>query len=1170
MEGTRKLPQLFFSALVAAAVATPVFGSATTKRAINMADLATLTNGSVSDVSPIYQSYFASKLFDGILTGMGNRWLAIKTNNVYVVYKFNAPTTVNAISLFTPGDDNGYGTAARAPKTWTFSGSHDGETWTTLDTQPSETGWPSAAQERFYLFENSTPYTYYKFNCTANNGAADYVQLIELDFYNCVAPVLDACAVEVSGGNAFTVSAEVNVQEADTVSLIANDGTTVTTNVFATAVSANTSVTGTVTGLATGKTYELSVLAENDGQYDEVAMGTYYLGELTLGAATDASEVTLTAGTVEVSRASADPLPLAVKYSITGNVGTEGVTWEAPVAIEIPAGSATGSLLVKPLVDVTVAEDVTATVALAGGNYGIPAAPGNATTLTIQNASEPAGYTYTAQTITNAFDNPAGGFFTSAITEAIKNTGNLVINFVRVEDAPEGLREFAQSNNGTSVEANANSFSHDWLLTPSLVLTKDALTTNCVRYAAETVTGLKGRQDIRAYAGSWYVPADGTYSFRMHMAYAGLFSLDGKLILRQPTTAAVTTNGVELTAGWHSFYVAFLATNAGDNSKVGPANGETLGFSFSASNEALTAAAPGHAFDTTDGYKFSTAFTSVLVPSIWAKGGDVIVDCANIPGDLRVAGQIASIDYRIKFANLPAGRTLEVGRPANYQMSYSGYQNFETFAYVKWTSVSVPPGVNIRFEGSVVVDNSWTVAGRSVGYEGDHRAFSLGRWVVLATEVPDFFGRHTDEFVFPDGLLYLQFACPEVLGDTATIRLPRFSGIGLGGAPFTLVKNGVTELPIKLQSVGKQYRNDFELGSNDAVLNGTSPWDSADSILGNVTGGNVWFTGWGRRMSLYGNVNVREAKVGQRGDRIRFLPKTGSAASVATLTLSADMPKLTDTSLYVGSACIYLPETPGEHPLSVGTLDAADAVFNESLSYARRLGATVSTCSNCTINVGTLKGKGVHLRTLTTMSTQWDATNDDVKETDHGFANFVFGEINGNNPMKVYVSTNVNITVTNIVKAAAFDYAVMASGINAAVLDIEGTCAAGTTVKAADIAMLPARVKGLVGDITLTDETEGRTYPVTFDFDRGVPVGGCDGSGRLAAAPSSGTIELSLTGEPVRGTWGILRFDDPNGKLDNWTVTAPRMYGRFGVSVIKDQYGFSLRTGRLGLIIGFR
>ena len=73
---------------------------------------------------------------------------------------------------------------ARSPKAWTFYGSNDGETWTALDTRSNETGWASACEARDYSFDNDTAYLYYKYDCTALNGATDYLQVWELEFYH--------------------------------------------------------------------------------------------------------------------------------------------------------------------------------------------------------------------------------------------------------------------------------------------------------------------------------------------------------------------------------------------------------------------------------------------------------------------------------------------------------------------------------------------------------------------------------------------------------------------------------------------------------------------------------------------------------------------------------------------------------------------------------------------------------------------------------------------------------------------------------------------------------------------------------------------------------------------------------------------------------------------------
>lgn len=218
------------------------------------------------------------------------------------------------------------------------------------------------------------------------------------------APQLGAVSLVRTGAAAYSVSAEESVNTADTMSWIANDGASVpATNAFATAVAAGTTETGTISNLTADKTYQISVLAENANGADEKTAGVIYTGALTLGATTDANEYRLVAGGVTVSRAAADPFPLTVTYTISGSAGSEGTTWAAPVAVTIPANETSAVLPVEPLMDGDVTADVAITVALATGNYELPAS--NAATLTLLNLAAPAGKkTWTATADGNASD----------------------------------------------------------------------------------------------------------------------------------------------------------------------------------------------------------------------------------------------------------------------------------------------------------------------------------------------------------------------------------------------------------------------------------------------------------------------------------------------------------------------------------------------------------------------------------------------------------------------------------------------------------------------------------------------------------------------------------------------------------------------------------------------
>ncbi|MBQ6137389.1 MAG: hypothetical protein IJI73_08475 [Kiritimatiellae bacterium] len=930
------------------------------------------------------------------------------------------------------------------------------------------------------------------------------VSTVESEAYTHVAPgapMIGDVALSRTGVATYSISATVGVNAAD-VFWVADDGANVATNDLQAGVAVGGTATGTISGLAADKTYRISALAKNDnGSYLKEA-GVIYTGELTLGAKVDASEAKLTAGSVAVSRAGNDPFPLSLNYTITGTTGTQGVTWEAPAEVVIPEGSDTGSLIVQPLVDFGVDEDITVKVTLASGNYEVKDSPDDSKDLQILNSDTPQGYEFV--TITNAFENPAGGYFWSDYkTQCFTNTSNRAINFAQLGDGESGLREFV-TEYGSDIYAVY--VSRDWLLYAACASNKKSASTQTSVRVAETeaTEGVKTKRTVYTYAGSWRIPTDGVYSFRMNMFNAGVFSLDGRLVLKQSTGGtAVTTNGVALSAGWHNFCVSFLA-HASQN-KIGPASGETLGFSFSAGNAQLTKAEPGSAFNS-DNCEFNTAFNAVLLPCLCAKGGDLVVNCANVVGNFRVANTLASRGGNFKIVNLPADGTLEFGRPVAISThGYYGYQSLETFAFVDWSKTAIPFGASVRFEGSIAVNSTWTSSG--------HSAYALGNHVVLATDVANFFGVLDQEFRYPDGLAFLHVGTPQVLGQTAKVYVPANGGFGACGNAIML--HSSMNYPAMNNTAAYTFENDIELG-DAAAVNGSLIWNGADNngnvniLSGNITGnGGVKTTGYSHRLTMKGQVNVASGVGGQRACRLNFCPKAGSGPSSISGTVELSGEK--DVN-YAGASIFYCPETPGEHPFSIGTLSGIDADWVEGRTFTGRRGVTISTCSNNTYNIGSLIGAGIHLRAVVpTSGGVWNVTND---KEDVGPANFVFGQINGSAGMNIYVSSNVSVTVTNIVKAAAFHYEVMSNGVNAAVLDIEGTVADGTTITATDVAMLPARIKGFVGDITLTDTTPGRTYDVVYDFDRGVAIGGCDGSGNLVAAPASGTINLSFTGSP--------------------------------------------------------
>lgn len=69
----------------------------------------------------------------------------------------------------------------RDPAACQFQGSNDGSTWTTLDTESSQS-FPYRYQTNYYDISNTTPYRYYRLYITAGNSEND-VQVSELGLF---------------------------------------------------------------------------------------------------------------------------------------------------------------------------------------------------------------------------------------------------------------------------------------------------------------------------------------------------------------------------------------------------------------------------------------------------------------------------------------------------------------------------------------------------------------------------------------------------------------------------------------------------------------------------------------------------------------------------------------------------------------------------------------------------------------------------------------------------------------------------------------------------------------------------------------------------------------------------------------------------------------------------
>lgn len=102
------------------------------------------------------------KVVDG---NHNSKFLNEYSNDLWMQLAYDEPVIVRAYTLTSANDADG-----RDPRDWKFMGSHDGVTWTQLDSRTGETFNQRFLTRRFD-FNNSTAYKYYRIYITANNGS---------------------------------------------------------------------------------------------------------------------------------------------------------------------------------------------------------------------------------------------------------------------------------------------------------------------------------------------------------------------------------------------------------------------------------------------------------------------------------------------------------------------------------------------------------------------------------------------------------------------------------------------------------------------------------------------------------------------------------------------------------------------------------------------------------------------------------------------------------------------------------------------------------------------------------------------------------------------------------------------------------------------------------------
>ena len=116
----------------------------------------------------------ATKAFDD---STSTKWL-IGNSTGWIQYDF-AGAIAWAINQYTVASANDV--PARDPKNWTFQGSNNGTSWTTLDTRSNES-FASRLLKKTYNFTNTTAYQMYRLNISANSGDS-LLQIAEIEMF---------------------------------------------------------------------------------------------------------------------------------------------------------------------------------------------------------------------------------------------------------------------------------------------------------------------------------------------------------------------------------------------------------------------------------------------------------------------------------------------------------------------------------------------------------------------------------------------------------------------------------------------------------------------------------------------------------------------------------------------------------------------------------------------------------------------------------------------------------------------------------------------------------------------------------------------------------------------------------------------------------------------------
>ena len=418
-------------------------------------------------------------------------------------------------------------------------------------------------------------------------------------------------------------------------------------------------------------------------------------------------------------------------------------------------------------------------------------------------------------------------------------------------------------------------------------------------------------------------------------------------------------------------------------------------------------------------------------------------------------------------------------------------------------------------------------------------------------------------------------------------------GVELRYVPGTVTRDASGTNTIKCSS-GNYLKDPLELnGSSYVSYEAVNPF----VISGKLTGtGKLRGANFNSQyvipgtLDFYGDIDF--SSQGSDGSRVIIQSRsiTGTIRSVAFYSPGPNSTYRYHTTYGMSFVSFEVPE--GNDPLKIDEWKSGNGGFGQNTAGNQeqaadnrwwRFGLGLYCWNNNTVHINRYTGTGV---------THFFADNKVYSDTRTAKGNAYIEIDSIPSASTLYLSTNVYLTVGNVAAGASFDYTCESNAFTEATLDITNGCSTAAKVKARCLEMLPSRLSGFKGTVSLVavaptdDPTAVRTYDMAIDFDKVFyNTRGCIGSGTLANAPAAGTINVTLSGTPKVGSYALFRFDravDGSGRplFGNWTVNVAGHEGSqfcLGsgedlklVSVKRDETGVYLKVSNPGLTIFLR